>query len=245
MSFDRKELNRRGAIAFTATIATGVLAGSRGMVVPARASDKADPAGDDEISATEDLMREHGVLRRALIVYGELASRLQAGRRDFNPRALGDAARLFREFGENYHERVLEEQYVFPEVRKAGGPNEKLVEVLLAQHQRAREITAYLERVGAREKIGNDFLSLSRALAGMSRMYHAHATWEDTVVFPAWRKMQSKARLDELAKKFEEMEHQQFGKDGFEDGIQRMARVEELLELADLNTYTAPLPPKT
>jgi hypothetical protein len=76
-------------------------------------------------------------------------------------------------------------------------------------------------------------------------MYHAHATWEDTVVFPAWRKMQSKARLDELAKKFEEMEHQQFGKDGFEDGIQRMVRVEELLGLADLNTYTAPLPPKT
>src|SRR5262245_20370261 len=82
MSFDLKELNRRGAIAFTAAIATSVLAGSRGMVVAARASDKANPAGDDEISATEDLMREHGVLRRALIVYGELASRLQAGRRD-------------------------------------------------------------------------------------------------------------------------------------------------------------------
>jgi hemerythrin-like domain-containing protein len=155
--------------------------------VPVRARVRAyfgaNPAGDDEISATEDLMREHGVLRRALIVYGELASRLQAGRLDFNLRALVDAARLFREFGENYHERVLEEQYVFPEVRKAGGPNEKLVEVLLAQHQRAREITAYLERVGARGKIGNDFLSLSRALAGMSRMYHAHATWEDTWFF--------------------------------------------------------------
>jgi hypothetical protein len=122
MSFDLKELNRRGAIAFTAAIATGVLAGSRDMVVPARASDKADPAGDDEISATEDLMREHGVLRRALIVYGELASRLQAGRRDFNLHALVDAARLFREFGENYHERVLEEQYVFPEVRKGRWP---------------------------------------------------------------------------------------------------------------------------
>jgi hypothetical protein len=51
--------------------------------------------------------------------------------------------------------------------------------------------------------------------------------------------MQCKARLDELAKEFEEMEHQQFGKDGFEDGIERMARVEELLGLADLNTYTA------
>jgi hemerythrin-like domain-containing protein len=189
-------------------------------------------------------MREHGVLRRALIVYAELASRLQAGRRDFNLAALGEAAKLFREFGENYHERVLEEQYVFPEVRKTGGANEKLVEVLLAQHQRAREITDYLERISARGKIRADVQPLSRALAGMSRMYHAHATWEDTVVFPAWRKTQPKSRLDDLAKKFEEMERQQFGKDGFEDGIERMTRVESMLGLSDLSSYTSSAPPK-
>jgi len=222
MPFDLQELNRRGAIALAAALATGTVAG--GLLVPARASDKtgADKglAADDDISATEDLMREHGVLRRALIVYAELASRLQAGRRDLNLAALGDAAKLFREFGENYHERILEEQYVFPEVRKTGAPNEKLVEVLLAQHQRAREMTAYLERVASRGKIGPDAQQLSRALAGMSRMYHAHATWEDTVVFPAWTKTQSKSRLDELAKKFEEMERQQFGKDGVPSAMQ-------------------------
>jgi len=126
MPFDLQELNRRGAIALAAALATGTVAG--GLLVPARASDKtgADKglAADDDISATEDLMREHGVLRRALIVYAELASRLQAGRHDLNLAALGDAAKLFREFGENYHERILEEQYVFPEVRKTGGPNE-------------------------------------------------------------------------------------------------------------------------
>jgi hemerythrin-like domain-containing protein len=246
MSFDLEELNRRGAIALAAALATGALA--RGLVVPVRATEKSEAApgqsGDDDISATEDLMREHGVLRRALIVYAELASRLQAGRRDLNLAALGEAAKLFREFGENYHERILEEQYVFPDVRKTGGPNEKLVEVLLAQHQRAQEITAYLERIASRGRISADAQQLSRALAGMSRMYHAHATWEDTVVFPAWTKTQSKSRLDELAKKFEEMERQQFGKDGFEDGIERITRVEQMFGLADLSTYTAPKPPR-
>jgi hypothetical protein len=79
----------------------------------------------------------------------------------------------------------------------------------------------------------------------MSRMYHAHATWEDTVIFPAWRKSQSKSRLEELAKKFEEMELQQFGKDGFDDGIERIARVEEVLGLSELNHYTAAAPPKS
>jgi hypothetical protein len=76
-------------------------------------------------------------------------------------------------------------------------------------------------------------------------MYHAHATWEDTVIFPTWRKLQSKSRLGELGKKFDEMEHQHFGKDGFEDGIERMTRVEEMLGFADLNTYTAPTAPRS
>jgi hemerythrin-like domain-containing protein len=239
MSFDLKELNRRGVIALAAALATG----TGGLLAPARASDKTGvdkgQAADDGISATEDLMREHGVLRRALIVYAELAARLQAGRRDLNLAALGDAAKLFREFGENYHERILEEQYVFPEVRKTGGPNEKLVEVLLAQHQRAREITAFFERIASRGKIGADAQQLSRALAGMARMYHAHATWEDTVVFPAWTKTQSKSRLDELAKKFEAVRQGRV-----QDGIERMTRVESLLGLSDLGSYTDSPPPQ-
>ena len=236
MSFDLPELNRRGAIALAACLASGTFVSADGFVVPARASD------DDDISATEDLMREHGVLRRALVVYAEVAVRLRTGAPQSTP--LAEAAKLFREFGERYHERVLEEGYVFPEVRRTGGANEKLVEVLLAQHQRARELTAYIERTGSRGKIGGDARPLSRALAGISRMYHAHATWEDTVVFPAWRTTQTKGRLKELAKQFDEMEHQQFGKDGFEDGIERMSRVERMLGLSDLSYYTVPPPPK-
>lgn len=140
-------------------------------------------------------------------------------------------------------ERTLEEQHIFPEVRKAGGPNEKLVEVLLVQHQRGREITDYLYRLGSLGQLGNQSEPLANALASMARMYQAHSAWEDTVIFPAWKKTQSKARLDELAEKFEEIEHQQFGKDGFDDAVQRIARIEQSLGLADLGTYTADHPP--
>src|SRR5581483_4704525 len=34
------------------------------------------------------------------------------------------------------------------------------------------------------------------------------------VVLQAWKQWQSNARLDELAEKFEDIEHQEFGKDG-------------------------------
>jgi len=242
-------MRRRGAIALAAALATGIVVRVGDLIVPADAAaekrkkdgrGKIANEGSDSVTATEDLMREHGVLRRTLIVYSELSNRLRAGDGQVEPAALADAAKLFREFGEQYHERRLEEQYIFPEVRKAGGPNEKLVEVLLAQHQRGREITEYLYGIGSAGQIDTQGEALARALTAMARMYEAHSAWEDTIIFPAWKRTQSKSRLDELAEKFEEIEHQQFGKDGFEDALERIARIEQTLGLSDLGFYTAP-----
>lgn len=247
MALLMRDLNRRGLAALAAALGTGVFMTANGLLIPsARAEEDKDEGseGGEDVSATEDLMREHGVLRRTLIVYSELSTRLRARSGNVDPMALTEAAKLFREFGEEYHEHTLEEQYVFPEVRKAGGPNEKLVEVLLAQHQRGREITDYLFRVGTRGQIGGDAEPLAEALSTMVRMYTPHAAWEDTVIFPAWKKTQSKSRLDELADKFEDIEHERFGKHGFEEALGRIERVETTLGLADLSSYTAPPPPK-
>ena len=247
MGFDAKELNRRGMAALAAALGGGLLTLRGGIIVPALADDKdedkeGEGKGGEDVSATEDLMREHGVLRRILIVYAELARRLEAGHGAVDAAALVDAAKLFRDFGEDYHEQMLEEAYLFPEVRKAAGPNEKLVEVLLAQHQRGREITDYVQRVASRGKTGADAEPLSRALSSMVRMYNAHAAWEDTVLFPAWKAMQSKQRLDELADKFEDIEKAKFGKDGFDDAVARIARIEQAFGLGDLAFFTAPPP---
>jgi len=238
MSLHLRELNRRGVVALAAALGTGLAVAARGLLLPDRATaqpgkDNAEASGGGEdVSATENLMREHGILRRTLFVYADIADRLRAHAGKVDPAALVDAAKLFREFGEQYHERTLEEQYIFPEVRHAGGPNEKLVEVLLLQHQRGREITDYIQAAGSRGSVGGDAEPLARALASMARMYHAHSAWEDTAIFPAWKKTQSKARLDELAEKFEEIEHQQFGKDGFDDALDRIAKIEQAFGLA-------------
>jgi len=47
--------------------------------------------------AVEDLMREHGVLRRALLVYSEAASRLAQGEGDVPVAELGLARATFRQ----------------------------------------------------------------------------------------------------------------------------------------------------
>jgi len=76
--------------------------------------------GEDDVGAVEDLMREHGILRRAILVFRESAGRLRASK-TVDAAALHKTAQLFRSFGEDYHERKLEEVYIFPALRKAGG----------------------------------------------------------------------------------------------------------------------------
>ena len=66
-----------------------------------------DVSGPAEVTANEDLMREHGVLRQALIVYRETAARLKQDPASVSPEALEKTALLFRVFGEDYHEKKL------------------------------------------------------------------------------------------------------------------------------------------
>src|SRR5438046_10208740 len=77
-----------------------------------------------EVGPPEDLMREHGVLKRVLLIYGEALRRLDA-KQDFPPDALADAARIIRSFVEDYHEK-LEEDFLFPRFEKAN----KLVDLV-------------------------------------------------------------------------------------------------------------------
>ena len=62
-------------------------------------------------------MREHGVLRRALLVYIETVPRLRAAPDNLLLEPITRTAKLFRCFGEDYHERKFEEAYIFPVVK--------------------------------------------------------------------------------------------------------------------------------
>src|ERR1700756_6023442 len=84
---------------------------------PALAAEKS-PGKEKEVGAVEDLMREHGVLRRALLVYIESVPQLRANPAALDAGAIAQTAKLFRNFGEDYHERMLEEAHIFPALRK-------------------------------------------------------------------------------------------------------------------------------
>lgn len=207
--------------------------------IPEGAKDESD------VSATEDLMREHGVLRRALLVYHEAAIKLRDDATSVPPEALEKVAQLFRTFGEEYHEKKLEEAFIFPALKKVQGPATVYVDVLMDQHTRGREITDYLLAVTAGDKFSwNVAKDLTDALESFVRMYEHHAALEDTIIFPAWKESLKEGELDEMGARFEEIEQQQFGSDGFETAVKRMADIEESLGLANLGIFTAPAPPR-
>jgi hemerythrin-like domain-containing protein len=195
---------------------------------------------EGEVTANEDLMREHGVLRRILTIYRELSPRLVANAAGVDATALASAAKLFQAFGERYHEQLLEEQHIFPLVRKAGGDAAGLVDTLLAQHARGREITAYILDKTKTGRIGTaDASSMAKALTAFSRMYEPHTAREDTIIFPAFRKVVGPKGYEELGDQFEHIERKEFGGDGFDIAVDKVAALEQRLGTADLASFTA------
>jgi hypothetical protein len=47
-----------------------------------------------------------------------------------------------------------------------------------------------------------------------------------------------------LSEEFEDLEHRMFRNDGFDDAVERIAKIEQAFGLADLSKLTAPPPPK-
>jgi len=221
-------------------------AGLAACALPSAAQDeKKKNSKEPEVTATEDLMREHGVIRRALLVYHETVPLLRAKAASVDPAALYKTAQLFRRFGEDYHERMLEETHIFPMVRKLGGRAGKYPDVLEAQHRRGREITDYILGATKGGKIDAAHSEpLAQAMEGLVHMYQHHAAREDTIVFPAWKGTMSAKQLDEISDKFEEIEHREFGKDGFEDAEKTVDGIEGRLGLSDISRFTPPAPPK-
>ena len=200
---------------------------------------------EPEVAATEDLMREHGVLRRALFIYDQSADRLISDPEKVSTDALNKTAKLFRAFGEDYHEKKLEEAYIFPALKRRNSSAAVYVDTLIAQHNRGRQITDYIIAATKTPKLQeSDARYLAKVLKSMVRMYTPHADIEDTVVFPAWKEAIGIKELDEMGEKFEAIEHQQFGEDGFEKAVKQIADIEAQLGMSDLSSFTAPSPKK-
>ncbi|NOK15165.1 hemerythrin domain-containing protein [Corallococcus exercitus] len=227
--------SRRGFLSAVVLLGVGGTA-SEAIAAAPKAEGKSKPA---EVNATEDLMREHGIIRRTLLVYDEIARRLGLREEKAPVEVLARAARLMRDFGEGYHEKT-EETEVFPRLVKAGQQKE-LVQVLLVQHAAGRKVTAaLLAATSGRAALTQpqQRTEVARQLTGFIRMYEPHAAREDTVLFPAFRNLFDEKQFDELGERFEEQEHRLLGSNGFENALKEVAQLERDLGIHDLARFT-------
>ena len=249
------ETRRKVLVSLSAAGAGALLIGCRAPSGPAGRTGATNDEGKEpasgeatapaEVTAVEDLMREHGILRRALLVYQESVVRLRQDAASVPAEALEKTAQLFRVFGEEYHESRLEEAYIIPMIKKVQGPVAAYADVLVAQHARGREITDYVLSVTKGDRISaHQVDGVTKALESFVRMYEHHAAIEDTVVFPAWKTTAGEQEYSEMSEKFEDIETEIFGEDGFESALKRMEEIENSLGLTNLDMFTAPPPPK-
>ena len=189
------------------------------------------------LSPNEDLMQEHALLERVLLIYEEVARRLQGADRP-DPDILGQAAGIIRHFIEQYHEK-LEEENVFPRFDKAG-PFGDLVKTLIAQHAAGRALTeriisrstpAAFDDPAERQKLVDD-------IRAFVRMYRAHASREGSVLFPAFRELVPAREFLNLGDRFEAKEHELLGAQGFEGQVVLVAGLEKRLGIGDLAQFT-------
>jgi len=190
---------------------------------------------EEEVSTNEDLMREHGILKRVLLAYDEIIRRIRA-KQDFPPQAVTDGATIIRRFIEEYHEK-LEEEHLFPRFRKAGKLVD-LVDTLLKQHQAGRQITDRVLAIAASLKSQDDRTRLATDLEAFNRMYAPHEAREDTVLFPELHKIVSPHEYDAMGEQFESIERKTFGGDGFDIYVDKVEALEKHLGIFDLNQFT-------
>jgi hemerythrin-like domain-containing protein len=221
-----------GSLALPAALAIPLIAQEKEKQEQEKENDESEG-----ISPPEDLMREHGVLNRVLLIYEEHRRRLEA-KQDFDLAVLSDAAGIIRHFVEDYHEK-LEEDYLFPRFKKAGKLVD-LVDTLLQQHQAGRRLTAQIQQLAVAGTAKDDAKrrQLSGTLHSFIRMYRPHEAREDTVLFPAFRKVVSPHEYGALGEEFEKKEDQLFGDEGYFKVVGQVAGLEKKLGIYELAQFT-------
>lgn len=221
---------RRSVLAMTIAAGSGVALGQN-------KGSKPEAEEEEDVSPTEDLMREHGLLNRVLLLYDDSLRKLDA-KQDFDPAVLAGGADIIRRFIEEYHEK-LEEDHLFPRFEKAGKLTD-LVAILRDQHKAGRRVTAQIQQLASVQTLHDASArkQLAGSLRAFIRMYRPHEAREDTVLFPALHQIISRNEWDSLGDEFEKKEHQLFGKEGFEGMVDKVADLEKTAGLHDLAQFT-------
>jgi hemerythrin-like domain-containing protein len=185
----------------------------------------------EDVSAVEDLMREHGLLNRLLLIYEECIHRLTQ-KLPINLKVIVWTAKVIRIFVEDYHEQT-EEKYVFPIIQKT---NPQLVKNLIEQHILGRKITDMI--LNTQELTPATGYKLQILLSLFVKLYRYHESREDTEAFQIFKKGLSKSDYNKYSELFEKEEDSKLGEHGFEKVLSAVIVLEKNLKINSLKSLT-------
>ncbi|PPJ18790.1 hemerythrin domain-containing protein [Nocardia nova] len=244
----RTAMNRRAML--LGGVGIGGLALGAGAAVGAQHALATEPSVP-VIPATEELMTDHGLLKRILLIYRECGRRLTTGDH-LAPAALFHSAQMVHSYIEDFHEGI-EEGYIFPRLLRAGKLQDT-VRNLLIQHDVGRKITiAIIQSTTTMDMPGmgsapgfataDSRANLARLLDRFITMYEPHEAREDTVVFPAFREVTSDGNtFDQISEQIAEAQQKRFGDHGVTGYLDQIADTERQLGIYDLAAFTPPPP---
>lgn len=178
--------------------------------------------------ATEELVTEHGAIKRMLRIIDEVSRRLDAG----EPVATEDLegiVEFIRVFADKCH-HAKEEGHLFPAMVQRGVPAESgPIGVMLYEHDLGREhVRAMGEALAGAARgeraAAQAFSEHARGYAGLLR---DHIAKEDSILYPMAERVLDSAEDDRLFEAFERVETDVVGQGRHEEFHRMLDRLEE------------------
>jgi hemerythrin-like domain-containing protein len=164
------------------------------------------------MQAIEELKKEHQGIMQMLLILEAVAGRLERE----EAVAVDDLEAIvdfLAVFADHCH-HGKEEKYLFPALEKAGQPPEgHPVEILLAEHRKARELIAAMKLGLSRIKAGDTKggQAFAEAASQYMDLLELHIEKENSVLFPLAETRLDPRRDPELLAAFEKLEQEEIG----------------------------------
>ncbi len=202
--------------------------------------EKGEELEEKESSPTEDLMKEHGVIERIMLIYQRMIEKAITGQ-EVDVSVINRASKMVNEYVSKHHEHD-EEEYVFPKFREANYIVD-LVDTLEHQHNVSRELNLQVMELSSKgAEITQDEAVRLLDLCGMFiNMYLPHISRENTILFPTFFDIVSPEYVQDTKKKMEDEEEKVLGETGFRGFVGHVAELEKEVGCHELSQYTAQL----
>lgn len=190
-------------------------------------------------TANEELMQEHGVLSRILLIYERLLDIMEVREvpvLDVLSRATG----VIRVFIQDHHERI-EERFVFRMLRDKNRLP-ALVDILFNQHRAGRMLVEDITALTASAAISASREMLKERMRQFISMYRPHKAREDTELFPVFKAALAPEAYAGFGDEFEKLERRRLGMNGFEKMTAEVAGLEAIMGINQLSAFTPDIP---